>query len=26
MRNKSSSGDVEADGEHTQAYFVIKAA
>lgn len=26
QRNKSSSGDVEADGEHTQAYFVIKAA
>lgn len=26
MRNKSSSGDVEADGEHTQAFFVIKAA
>lgn len=26
QRNKSSSDDVEADGEHTQAYFVIKAA
>ena len=26
MRNKSSSGEVEADGEHTQAFFVIKAA
>ena len=25
-RNKSSSGDTEAAGEHSQAYYVIKAA
>lgn len=26
QRNKSSSGDTEAAGEHSQAYYVIKAA
>ena len=26
QRNKSSSGEVEAPGEHSQAYYVIKAA
>lgn len=26
QRNKSSSGEVESTGEHSQAYYVIKAA
>lgn len=26
QRNQSSSGEVEAPGEHSQAYYVIKAA
>jgi hypothetical protein len=26
QRNKSSSGEVEAEGERSQAYYVIKAA